>query len=143
MFRFWWKKHFSISLVIVDRAPAKFVSMVCFLASLAYSVTGLGDVLSAGMMGTVALTSIVQPSFQAAGSAGIRSLMVLGVSEIVTASTIVISGGALSVQQIVIAQQMSIARTCTYLPSQTYARRGRMTVAGVTGHACVRISVIC
>merc|ERR1719233_69662 len=94
-------------------------------------------------MGTAALTNIVQLSFQAAGSAGIRSLMVLGVLEIVTASTIVILGGALSARQTVIAQQMSIARTCTYLLSQTYARRGRMTVAGVTDHKCVRISVIC
>ena len=115
MFRYWWKKHFSISWVIVERAPVKSVSMVCFLASLAYSVTGLGDALSAGMMGTVALTSIVQLSFQAAGNAGIRSLMVLGVLEIVTASTIAILGGALSARQTVIAQQMSIARTYTYL----------------------------
>ena len=115
MFKYWWRKHFSISWVIVERAPANSVSMVSFLASLAYSVTGLGDVLSAGMMGTVALISIVQLSFQAARSAGIRSLMVLGVLEMVTASTIVILGAALSALLTVIAQQMSIARTYTYL----------------------------
>ena len=67
------------------------------------------------MMVTVVLASIVPLNFQAARSAGIRSLMVPGVLEMVTVSTIVILDGVLSVLQTVIALQMSTARTFTYL----------------------------
>ena len=67
------------------------------------------------MMVTVVLTSIVQLKSQAARCAGIRSLMVPGVLEMVSVSTIVILDGVLSVLQTVIALQMSTARTFTYL----------------------------
>ena len=67
------------------------------------------------MMVTVVLTNIVHLNSQAARSAGIRSLMVPGVSEMVTVSTIVILDGVLSVLQTVTVLQMSTARTFTYL----------------------------